>query len=117
MGLRELWRQTRKLKQRAYVFTDLGFRPTMNEHCPFDKTGRWRPGCVYARGNERICIFCLSGWSVQRQQWLEGDPEAVIANYSGLNIFDYQPRTMEEIGAKLYPQGFSLKPPGTIVPL
>lgn len=101
-----------EIKRRSDVFLDMGFMPTMRDTCPLEAE-RWRPGSVYARGDERICIHCLCGWGDERWQAIRNER---ATNVEMLNILNYQPRTMEEIGAALYPDGFALLPPGRIVP-
>jgi hypothetical protein len=115
MGLERFnpFRGLREVNRRATVLADLGFEPTMRERCPFDLE-RWRPGSVYRRGEERVCITCLSSWNIDRFEHL--DELGFIPMYDDLNHLHYNPKTLEEIGAKLYPDGFSLKPPGQIVP-
>ena len=103
----------KEMNRRARVFRDAGFIPTMNERCPFFSE-RWQPGTVYRRSEERICIKCLCSWNIDRIE--QAEELGFLAQYTVLNQLHYDPRTLEEIGAALYPDGFSLKPPGQIVP-
>lgn len=110
----KFFKTLREINRRGKVFSDAGFVPTMRDRCLLFGTEKWRPGTVYARGDERICIKCLCSWNVDRY---EATQEAgFVPQYVGLNQLHYEPKTLEEIGAKLFPEGFSIKPPGQIVP-
>lgn len=102
-----------EIKRRAEVFVDIGFRPTMTDRCIFH-LDRWRPGEVYARGDERICVMCLCSWNASRYAVVQ--ELGYLPVYDNLNHLGYEPQTLEEIGRRLYPDGFSLRAPGQIIP-